>query len=389
MLRLNTSRILSFIVISIFLSNFSIASETRVATMGGNHLFIKDNSNIMMFPGILLANTDLAIAEMRTKNSNAVYTLGLHMDYGNMASALYLNMPIYSPMLSTGLGLFGGLNTTLNNGYVFMMGMDLNGMDVGFGLTTAGSSFETGSGVNKTEESMYYIGVLGGVSNKMMDLGVLIELPSITQEIGSGKAEYSGFGLQANGRYFLMKRKGMTIFPVGHVTFGSSSFEVKDGGKTDFTNIAFIAGIGVEKPINESNVLIVGVEAFNYNSVTADIEDFGETTTNLTTMPGFYVGIESQISSWLIGRVGARHLNQMRTVEFKPDGGGDKTETKRDGTAFKISLGLGMEFSNFLIDFSMNEGLLFDGPYVFSRSDNFTQFASTVSITYNFGGNDE
>ena len=48
-----------------------------------------------------------------------------------------------------------------------------------------------------------------------------------------------------------------------------------------------------------------------------------------------------------------------------------------------------MEFSNFLIDFNMNEVSLFDGVYILDGTGGGTQFATTVSITYNFGGDND
>ncbi|KAA3609727.1 MAG: hypothetical protein D8M58_09230 [Calditrichaeota bacterium] len=382
---LNYNKILYSIVLSVFLISFSFASETRVSTMGSNGIFLKDDSNVMLFPARIMQYSDLVISELRTKKDNSSYTIGLHMGYDNMASGLYINAPIGSGLLSVGLSSFGGLTSTLNNGYVFMFGMGMNDMDVGFGLVTAGSGFETGTGDTKTTESLYYIGVLGGVSNDVMDLGAMIELPSITQEIGSGKAEYSGFGLNAQGRYFLMKRRGMSIFPVGRVSFGSTSFEVKDGGTTDYSTFSAAVGVGVEKPINEDNTLVIGLEA-SMSSAGRDIKDGTESTTTVSTLPGIYVGVESRIASWLIGRVGAAQVNQQTVAETTPDGG-DKAETTTNGSNVKVSLGLGMEFGNFLVDFAFNEGLLFDGPAVLSNTGEL--LASKISVTYNFGGDNE
>ena len=384
----NTTSRLLLLFSSVFLfSSIAFSSETRVATMGSVGIFVKDQSNVMLFPGTLLQYNDLVVAEMRAKKTNSAYSLGLHMNYGDMTSGLYINMPIGSAIVSTGLANFGGLTATLNNGYAFMLGMKMGGMDAGFGIITAGSSFDDG-GDPKTEESTYYIGLLAGVSNDMMDLGLLIELPSITQEAGAApKEEYSGFAITASGRYFLMKRRGASIFPVGRLSFGSSSYEISGGGGTvDFGLLSVAAGVGVEKPINENNLLIVGVEAISYTSGTADLKGFGETTTSVITLPGIYVGVESRISSWLIGRLGAAHVNQQTVTEIKPDGG-SSSETTTDGSNFKVSLGLGMEFGDFLVDFAFNEGLLFDGPAIISNTGEV--LASRISVTYNFGGGED
>ena len=58
-----------------------------------------------------------------------------------------------------------------------------------------------------------------------------------------------------------------------------------------------------------------------------------------------------------------------------------------DGSTFKVDLGLGMEFGNFLLDFAVNEGIIFDGPNILSGATN--NLSSRLSITYNFGEENE
>lgn len=380
--------LMMFFFITLFSSTTLLASETRLAAMGGNPLFVRDNSTILTFPGQLLTYKDLVIAEMRQKNVNSNYTVGLHMDFGNIVGAMYINRPIPSTVFTTNMGLGQNLNTPLNNAFMFIAGTKLSGFNAAFGFMGAMSSFSTGKDATKREEPQSYINVFAGISNKQMDIGLQIELPSITQEIGDQKSELSGFGLQTNGRYQITKYRGMHIFGVANFGLTSSNLKIKDGAEQDISGLNFAVGVGVEKPINEDNLLIVGIEAYNHNALTVDTKNISEATNTISTFPGIYLGVESRIASWLIGRVGARHVNQMLTTEVKPDGG-ETSETTTDGSGFKISLGLGMEFGNFLLDFGMNEALLFDGPYIFSKVNNNTQFATTISVTYNFGGKDD
>ena len=372
---------LSFIVLVLFLFSSLYASETRVATMGGGGIFVKDQSTIFLFPGTIHQYPDLVVAEMRARGADAVYSIGMHMDYGDMTSALYINQPISSLALSTGQDALvaAGLGTNslpLNNSFAYLLGLKLAGFNAGFGFIGASSSYEDNTVDPKDEESASYVGILAGVSNDKMDLGVLFELPSI--ELKNPDVEYSGFALQANGRYYLMKRNGYNIFPVGNVSFGSAEF--KDA--TEFGLFAIALGVGVEKQINENNLFIVGIEASRV-SVTETPDGGDETVQVITTLPAIYVGVESRIASWLIGRIGATHVNQQGSEETDGD---DEIKTASE---FRLSLGLGMEFSNFLIDFNMNETTLFDGIYIFDGAGGGTVFASTVSITYNFGGGDD
>jgi hypothetical protein len=390
----NMSIKLISVVLVVFLFSSLYASETRVATMGSNGLYVKDNSNIMMFPGLLLSYSQLVISELRPNfgtNRQQDYSIGIHMDYGDMASALYINQPISSTILGIGLQAFNdipgapNLSSELNNAYVFMFALKLAGFDAGFGLVTAGTSVDNGV----VEEKSTYLAILAGLSSKKLDVGIRAELPSIEVSNG-GKTEFSGFALNGQARYQLMTMNGAHIFPVGQFGFGSASY--KDGFEVDFSGLMFSVGIGMEKPINEDNLLIVGLDGFSYETleINSKTTDVTQTTTTIT-FPAIYLGLESRISSWLIGRLGVRHTNVSVTDE--QTGADDQTD---DGSTFHLALGLGMEFGNFLIDFGMNEGLLFDGPYIFSHTNgasspngSISQFASKISITYNFGGEED
>jgi len=365
----NMSTKFVFVVLMLFLFSSLYASETRVATMGGGGIFVKDQSTVFLFPGTIHQYPDLVVAEMRARGADAVYTLGIHMDYGDMISGLYINQPINSFVLSYGFSTPTAFD--LNNAFVYMLGLELGGFDAGFGLIGASSSFENNATDPKTEETASYVGILAGASNDDMDIGLLFELPSI--EVKPGDAEYSGFALQANGRYNLMRRNGYNIFPVASFGFGTT--EIKDFEEYGFFSAAL--GVGVEKQIDEDNLFIVGIEV-SQMSVTTTPDGGDEEVESVLTLPGIYVGVESRISSWLIGRIGATHVNQQVTDEVDGDG------TTITGSEFALALGLGMEFSNFLIDFNFNETTLFDGIYIFGGVGGI--FASTVSITYNFGG---
>jgi hypothetical protein len=301
------------------------------------------------------------------------------MGYDNMASGLYINQPINSSLLQLGLNKFGGtLASPLNNAYVFMFGMPLAGFDAGLGLVTSGTSQNNGT----VEETATYFAVLAGISNSKMDLGIKFELPSIEHNVNGGaKTEFSGFGLSAQARYNWKTINGAKIFPIAQFGFGSAGY--KNGSESDFSRLMLRTGIGVEKSINEDNLLIVGLEVFGYSSVEEDNKTANvKTNVSTITLPGVYVGIESKIADWLTGRIGVKHTNISETTEST---GADDLEL--DGSTFKVNLGLGMEFNNFLIDFAVNEGIIFDGPNLLSGSNN--NLSSRISITYDFGGKNE
>ena len=372
----NTSLKLSVFILVFFLFSTLYASETRVATMGGGGIFVKDQSLVFLFPGTIHQYPDLVVAEMRTRGNDGAYSLGIHMGYGDMVSGLYINQPLNTVAFTPLGNNYFNTAAELNTAFAYMLGIKLAGFDAGFGFIGASSSYEDNTTQPKTEESASYVGILAGISNDKMDIGLLFELPSV--ETKPNGFEYSGFLLQANGRYYLMKRNGYNIFPVVNVGFGTT--EIKDFAEYGLFNIAL--GVGVEKQINDNNLFIVGIEV-SRQALTTTPDGGDETTNVVTTLPGIYVGVESRIAEWLIGRIGATQVNQQLSQEFNND---DQSLT---GSQFKLALGLGMEFSNFLIDFNMNEVSLFDGVYILDGTGGGTQFATTVSITYNFGGDND
>jgi hypothetical protein len=99
------------------------------------------------------------------------------------------------------------------------------------------------------------------------------------------------------------------------------------------------------------------------------------------TLPGVYLGVESKINDWLIGRLGASQVYQSLTETEKPYNE-KETETTSYMTQFKMTFGLGITFGSFVLDASINEGLLFDGPNFISGSNEI--IAHRLSITYNF-----
>jgi len=371
-----------FALLVTFLATNLFASETRIATMGGSGIFLEDQANVFLFPATLADYQDLVVAEMRARKTQPSYSVGVHMGYDqNTASALYINMPITSPLVAIGEASIAGLTSTLDNTYALMYAANFGGMNLGFGFMGAMSGTETGSGAGKVEETSRYLSVLAGLSNNMMDLGLMVELPAIERKVGDATTEFSGFGLNANGRMHLMKRNGYNIFPVGRVVFSSSS--LSNGTEVDFGNLSVSGGVGVSKEINESNLIVVGIEGITYSSLTTDTKDVGETTTTTLRLPAIFVGVESRISSWLTGRVGAAQENVQTTIEETPDGG-ETSESTTDGSQFRLSLGLAMNFGAFDLDFAFNEGILFDGPAIISNTGEV--LATQLSLTYNFGG---
>jgi hypothetical protein len=126
---------------------------------------------------------------------------------------------------------------------------------------------------------------------------------------------------------------------------------------------------------------VVGLEAIGYAKDGSEMKNNFESSSTTMTLPGIYLGLESKISKWLTGRLGAAQVFQSLTETTKLEGE-DEEETTSYATEFKMTFGLGITFGNFVLDASFNEGLLFDGPNFISGSTE--PIANRLSITYNF-----
>jgi hypothetical protein len=214
-------------------------------------------------------------------------------------------------------------------------------------------------------------------------------MPSANRDLDPEKRSWGGFGVGFNGRYWLGNKNFLFKFvPLIVANYASLSGELDPGipgstkSEVDYGLLDLAAGIGINYEIDENNLIVVGIEAIGYSSETRNVKDVEEESRTTLILPGIYMGVESHISSWLIGRLGAAQVYQKITEKYTPEGGNTDEESFFD-KEFKMTFGLGIMFGRFLLDARINEGLLFEGPNFISGT--FQEMAYTLSITYNFG----
>jgi hypothetical protein len=175
------------------------------------------------------------------------------------------------------------------------------------------------------------------------------------------------------------------------INYAGLTTEIDPGGgltktEIDYGLLDIAAGLGINYQINENNMIVIGLEPVGYASENRKVKDGDEFNETTMILPGIYIGVESHISSWLIGRLGAAQVYRKITEKYTPSGGDALEETYYD-KEFKMTFGLGIMFGQFLLDARINEGLLFSGPNFISGT--FEEMAYRLSITYNFGSFDE
>jgi hypothetical protein len=369
----------SIAIIGLFILTASVtlfATETRVSSMGGVGFYMKDNSNIFFYPGAINQYTGQVIGELRVKNADQSYTVGVNYPINDKSVfGMYLNRPI-------GISIPGGIveEVTLDQTTDFFYGRKMSQYDLGIRLSVALDSYKEDTSY---KESGHYFGLGLGLSNEKMDLGVTFEMPGVKATITDvGEDKWSGTSFGFNGRMFYGEKT--KIVPVVNFRFGSAKTELdstSEDPNVDYSMMNLGIGVGLNHQIDENNLLVLGLEVFGLSSEKADIDSGNTNTTTITTMPGLYMGLESQINSWLIGRVGAAQVFQTTKDKTEPPTG-PSVENSDHTSDYKVYFGLGIHFGDFLLDAAVNEGLFFDGPNFVSGQNN--AMANKISLTYKF-----
>ena len=147
-----------------------------------------------------------------------------------------------------------------------------------------------------------------------------------------------GFGVRA----FYAWKDGVTLVPA----FGYSTSTDADDvtGDVDETDMMF--GVGFAYEVNDDNSLIVG---FDYGKYTY-VDDDADVDYELTTMPGFYIGLEHDVNDWLTVRAaGTKGWSK------------DNSDPEIESYPFLFTFGFGFHIGDFDLDISYDESDLFDG----------------------------
>jgi len=365
----------------------AIATETRVGTMGGVGFYMHDNSNIFYFPGAINTYSGQVVGELRVKNNDNSYSVGIHYPIGDFSVVgVYLNRPI---SLAVPANIVD--NVTLDHTTDVFYGMQMSQFDLGFKASFGADAALSDFGDGEDKESARYISLGAGISNEKMDFGGQIELPSAKYEPagGDGDLKWGGFGVAGAGRLFL----GQTtkIVPVGVISLRSTKSDFgSDFGKIKFMDLNLGLGVGLNHDLNESNTLVMALEVLGIQSTATDSSDIevgeggvkgGKIGYARVTLPGLYLGAESKIRPWLTGRLGAAQVYQAYAQVYEPDSGPDE-KISYTNSQFNMSFGLAFNFADFTLDAAINEGLFFDGPNFISGSTE--QMANRLSLTYKF-----
>jgi hypothetical protein len=362
------------------------ATEVRVGTMGGVGFYMHDNSNIFFFPGAIYSYSGQVYGELRVPSTPDAYTVGVNYPIGDYSVVgLYLNRPM---PVSIPVGVLDSVQ--INQTTDLFYGTQMSKFDLGFKLSLGLDSYSRDSIAEtpKMTQSARYIQFAAGASTDKMDAAVSVELPHAKFEESGVTDTWSGFGFGAVARCF--HGEGPTkLVPL--INFNTRKINGKSSlagsGKEDFSDLNFGLGIGVNHQLNENNLVVGAVEILGLQSSKDKVTSGGTPSTTTTTtlsrmtLPGLYMGVESNIRPWLTGRLGAEQVWQISKTKNE-ETGVPSFETKAHSSQYNVVFGLGLHFSDFTVDAAINEDIFFDGPNFISGQTN--SLANRLAVVYKF-----
>jgi hypothetical protein len=422
----------------------SQASLSRVEGMGLTapvlSQFTDDYVNIYYYPTSVVRQNNLVLAELGNNPGGTVN--GVSFD--DQSLTLIKNFPRFGSiayqMKQSALNSPFASNLT-HEQFDVIWGMGLDAIDIAVRVDITNSSFESDDSAGPTHVEARGDGFLPGdpypfgaafFENAITSTGLEINTWGVSPGIAfhlandnrvEGMVSFRRYSLDRNtttagvageswkdagnmsygiaARAVLHQGDRATWYPAFWYVNDDLSYEVRNivglgprNADETYKNIG--AGLAHNMRVNDNNLLIFGVAVSQskatYERTDPNADAVGavivstDTKTNefkTTQAPLFFASLETDLTKWLKGRLGARKAmvstREERTDFDVPTGA---TALKIKGSDFEFSLGTGIRFNNFDLDMTLNESFPLSGGWILS-GDEATPF-TRVSGTYHF-----
>ncbi len=415
-------------------SSVAMATDTRVATIGGASAFLKDYTDIYMLPSVLSAYPRMISAELGTApagypyygSASITWTNNEEQTWGVMGidvnHAIHGEQAFEADLARVNLWIAPSAIPMPDNKFHLFYAKKFGTMTAGLHLARAAGSAtgEYADSVSNTkgEASSGILLINAGLSmspmeNVELDAAFSYQMLSFkgdtthTQTLpapavsGSTTIENDGgsqimFGARAfygmSDQLKIVPAFGINMYSLGYKTAftgADTSIDRPRGGKKSATNVAGAFGVNYQPA---ENVTVVGGLHLGFGSTT--VEDTNgvfvggggkKATISTMTLPGFSAAVEAKLVKWLAVRFGASKMLSSTTTEDQWHSalvGNVTTKSTTTAAPYAFSFGLGLTFGNLKIDGKLGDDQPFDLGYLMSGNPNpvFTQ----VSATYKF-----
>lgn len=376
------------------------ASESRLISLCNPSGFIKDNTDIFYYPGMINQYHNRIDLELRTESYSENWSIGSSLQIGKSILGVYLNQPtgfnidqyLYYNNMEFQHDNYSPGDLDLSKKIQFIYGFGGKSA-IGLSLAIDGKSVPEESNNSETIiMNAQYLELTGGICVNKGDIGfsVFTPLAKVKNEQTDEETNLSGIGFKFNGRYLIYERPETSVTTLCNLYYTSVSNELHKSFANladNYDNITAELGVGIDYIILENTRLILSLYPVKFDTFyeiypnILDISDNDEYYTRLITIPDCRFAVECQLTPWLLGRFGASQFFQFYSETIKGLGN-NEVQNKEFNSTFNAELGFGIKFKRFYLDGVLNNELLFDGPNVIGGKN--PGMSSQLSLGYVF-----
>jgi len=348
---------------ALIMATAAFASNTRVLTMGDNHVILTDDANIWNWPSRLNNYPHLAVGEFG--NSDEFTMFGVHWAFGDEApwilATYFENNGNYYPYWGVP---FNPTSDNKRGTFFYAKAMGSNKFGARASYVQSGFDYTDNAPLNANQEKetfMYFDASLGlTAADDSWDVAVTGGFGTWTDTEG-GETISKPDGLidfAALGRMFWGGGTNYSYVPHAGVEYHKGGFDYYAAGASDFvikaTNFTVEVGIGqVYTPSeNVEACLDLGLALSRDKTEGTDPDTSSllpfESKYNYTTIPYFKLGLDAQVFSWLDARFGATSHWQKYKNEYTDDT--FNYDYKVNYADNQTYLGFGFHFGNLHVD---------------------------------------
>lgn len=399
---MNRKSLVLLLISLVLVASGLFATDSRMTALGYPYGFIRDDTDIHTFPSTIFRYNRSVTGELYTAGDSWDWTIGTNVPLKANVLGFYLNLPTEVDL--DGHINWPGFNLDLSRKVQFYYGFKEK-FALGFGMAIDKAKYTHEIDATNTdytqEQSAHYYEISGGMSVEKMDLGAKFYLQGATAGDDNDNAlidesSHSGLGLMLGGRYFIQENNNLDLVALANVNFESLADKVEHGGASNaedeasHSRLGFGLGVGADYKIAPNHHIILTVKPIQFVSTSTTItnsenDDEFIDGLSLVFVPEYSLGVESQITKWLTGRVGANqsYVFGKMSEESDYDSGNDESEIwSAYNSNFDMNLGLAFHFGKFTVDTVFTKSLLHDGPDFLGGQT--AGLANQVSVKFEF-----